>query len=149
MPKRNFSTLEEFKANLHRDGATLVEFSGNKIPCLLISQKEYDDLIQSVFGRKIRTETLLDIFYDGQDVFVDIQITCPGTSFDRNYLVYANDMMEFFEALADSGLLAIAPDSQRFSNSQTMFTIQLPKRDAAENALQIIKSNSNKRVSRP
>ena len=149
MPKRNFSTLEEFKANLHREGATIVEFSGNKVPCLLVSQKEYDDLVQSVFGKKIRAEPTLDIFYDGQDVFVDIQIDFPETNFDRNYLVYANSIMEFFEALADSGLLAIAPDSQTYINSQTMFTIQLPRKDAAEKALQIIRSNSNKRFTRP
>ena len=65
MPKRNFSTLEEFKSNLHREGATLVEVSGNKVPCIIVSRKEYDDLLRSVFGKKIRAEPVLDIFYDG------------------------------------------------------------------------------------
>jgi hypothetical protein len=149
MPKRSFNTLGEFKSNLHPEGATLVEVAGNKVPCLLVSQREYDDLLQSVFGKRIRAEPTLDIFYDGQDVFVDIQIAIPGTNFDRNYLVYANDMMEFFEALADTGLLCISPDSQTYSNSQNVFTIQLPKKDAAENALQIIRSNSNRKSARP
>jgi hypothetical protein len=149
MPKRNFNTLEEFKSNLHREGATLAGVSGNKVPCLLVSQREYDELLQSVFGKKIRAEPVLDIFYDGQDVFVDIRIVFPGTDFDRNYLVHANGMIEFFEALADTGMMGIGPDSQTYTNSQTVFTIQLPKKDPAESALQIIRSNLNKRSARP
>ena len=148
MPKRNFSTLDEFKANLHREGATLVEISGHKVPCILVTPKDYDELIQAVYGKKIRAEPMLDIFYDGQDVFVDVQIVFSGTAFDHNYLLYANDMLEFFEALAESGLMGIAPDAQAYSNSQTMFTIQLARKDAAQNALDIIKSNSKKKVSR-
>ena len=148
MPKRNFTTLEEFKANLHQHGATLVEFSGSKIPCLLVGQKEYDELLQMTYGKTVRAEPLLDIFYDGRDVFVDVQVKFAGTDFDRNYLLYANGMMEFFESLAESGLLAIAPDTPAYSNSQNMFTIQLAKKDAAERALEIIESNSKKEVSR-
>lgn len=145
MPKRNFNTLEEFKANLHREGATLVEISGSKMPCLLVEPREYDELIQKIYGKKVRPEPVLDIFYDGQDVFVDIEVMFAGTDYDRNFLLYANGMMEFFEALAETGLLGIAPDSQTYSNSQTMFTIQLPKRDAASKALEIIKANSKSR----
>lgn len=144
MPKRNFTTLEEFKAHLHKEGATLVEFSGNKVPCILISQKKYDEMLQKVFGKKVAADTVLDLFYDGQDVFVDVQIKFLDTDFEENYLLYANDMIEFFEALAESGLIAIAPDMQTYTNSQNTFMIQLPKKDAAERALEIIKSNAKK-----
>jgi hypothetical protein len=141
MPKRNFNTLDEFKANLHREGATLVEISGNRVPCLLVTQREYDEIIQRIYGKKISPEPVLDIFHDGRDVFVDVQIKLTGTDFDRNYLLYANQMLEFFEALAGTGLLGIAPAASTYSNSQTIFTIQLPKKDAARNALEIIKAN--------
>lgn len=144
MPKRNFTTLEEFKAHLHEEGATLVEFSGNKVPCILISQKKYDEMLQKVFGKKVAADTVLDLFYDGQDVFVDVQIKFLDTDFEENYLLYANDMIEFFEALAESGLIALAPDMQTYTNSQNTFMIQLPKKDAAERALEIIKSNAKK-----
>lgn len=144
MPKRNFTTLEEFKAHLHKEGATLVEFSGNKVPCILISQKKYDEMLHKVFGKKVAADTALDLFYDGQDVFVDVQIKFLDTDFEENYLLYANDMIEFFEALAESGLIAIAPDMQTYTNSQNTFMIQLPKKDAAERALEIIKSNAKK-----
>jgi len=142
MPKRSFSTLEEFKANLHQEGITLIEFSGKKVPCILIGQKDYEDMLQKIIGKKVRADTMLDIFYDGKDVFVDIQIKFLDTSFDQNYLLYANDMLEFFEALSETGLVAISPSSQSYTNSQNLFMIQLPKKDAAERALEIIKANA-------
>lgn len=144
MPKRNFSTLEEFKANLHKEGATLVEFSGSKVPCILLSQKKYEEMLQKVYSKKVRADALLDIFYDGQDVFVDVQVKFAKTDFEENYLLYANDMIEFFEALADSGLISLSPDSSAYTNSQNVVMIQLPKKDAAEKALEIIKSNAKK-----
>jgi hypothetical protein len=101
-------------------------------------------MLQKVFGKKVAADTVLDLFYDGQDVFVDVQIKFLDTDFEENYLLYANDMIEFFEALAESGLIALAPDMQTYTNSQNTFMIQLPKKDAAERALEIIKSNAKK-----
>jgi hypothetical protein len=144
MPKRNFSTLEEFKAHIHTEGATLIEFSGIKVPCILMSPEKYEQLLHNVYDRKVRTDILLDIFYDGQDVFVDVQVKLLETDFEQNFLLYANDMVEFFEALAESGIVALAPDSQTHTNSQNLFMIQLPKKDAAERAFEIIKANLNK-----
>ena len=144
MPKRNFTTLSEFQANLHKEGATLVEFSGSKVPCILVSQKKYHDILQKLLGKKMRADMVLDIFYDGQDVFVDIQIKFLDTDFEENYLLYANDMLEFFEELAQSGVMSLAPDSPAYTNSQNIFVIQLPKKDAAEHALEIIRTNAKK-----
>jgi hypothetical protein len=141
MPKRNFSTLEEFKAHIHREGATLIEFSGSKVPCILMNSKKYEQVLQNIYDRKVRADTLLDIFYDGQDVFVDVQVKIPETEFEQNFLLYANDMVEFFEALAESGMISLAPASQEQHNAQNLFMIQLPKKDAAERALEIIKAN--------
>jgi hypothetical protein len=64
-----------------------------------------------------------------------------GTDFEENFLLYVNDMIEFFEALAESGMLSLAPDSLDRLDSQNLFIIQLPKKDAAEHALEIIKGN--------
>jgi hypothetical protein len=144
MPKRNFSTLEEFKAHLHKQGAMLVDFSGSKIPCILINARKYEHVLNEIHDRNVRVDTVLDIFYDGQDVFVDVQVKLLGTEFDENFLLYANDMVEFFETLAESGLISIAPDSQQHLNSQNLFMIQLPKKDAAERALEMIKANLKK-----
>ena len=146
MPKRHFATLEEFKANLHKEGATLVEFAGGKVPCVLVSPKKYYEMLQKVYGKKVSADTMLDIFYDGQDVFVDLNVKFAGTDFEENFLLYANDMLEIFEALAESGMLGLAPSENTYTNSQNVFMIQLPKKDAAERALVIIKSNAKKPV---
>jgi hypothetical protein len=69
------------------------------------------------------------------------------------YLVYANDMLEFFQALSTSGLIAIAPESDSSSldltsserpklSSDNLLVVQIPKKEAAEKALQIIITNS-------
>jgi hypothetical protein len=144
MPKRNFSTLEEFKAHVHREGASLMEFSGIRVPCILMNSKKYEQVLHNVYDRKVRADTLLDIFYDGQNVFVDIQVKILDTEFEQNFLLYANDMVEFFEALAESGMISLAPNSQEHSGSQNLFMIQLPKKDAAERALEIIRGNLKK-----
>jgi hypothetical protein len=141
MPKRNFSTLEEFKANIHKEGAILLEFSGTKLPCIILNQKKYEQLLHKVYNKSVRTDILLDIFYDRQNVFVDVQVKLLDTDFEQNFLLYANDMVEFFEALAESGMISLAPDSPAYTNSQNLFMIQLPKKDAAERALEIIKAN--------
>lgn len=149
MPKRNFATLEEFKANLHKDGATLVEISGKKVPCILVDPQSYEEILKGSFGNPIGADTVLDIFYDGRDVFVDVQVSFrkknEGDYFiERNFLLYANNMIEFFEALSESGMMAIAPTSGGHASSN-VFVIQLPRQDASERALQIIKSNSRNR----
>ncbi|MDQ3808204.1 MAG: hypothetical protein M3298_08560 [Thermoproteota archaeon] len=141
MPKRNFSTLEEFKAHIHTEGASLVDFSGVKVPCILMKSEKYQQILHNVYEKKVRADTLLDIFYDGENVFVDIQVKLLDTGFEENFLLYVNDMIEFFEALAESGMLSFAPDSPDRLNSQNLFVIQLPKKDAAEQALEIIKAN--------
>jgi hypothetical protein len=146
MPKRNFATLEEFKANLHQEGATLVEFSGGKVPCILVSPKKYEEMLGKVYGKRISADTLLDIFYDGQDVFVDVNVKFAGTDFEENFLLYANDMLEFFDALAESGIVAMGPSENTYANSQNVFMIQLPKKDAAQKALEIIKANAKNRT---
>ncbi len=146
MPKRNFATLEEFKANLHQEGATLVEFSGGKVPCILVSPKKYEEMLGKVYGKRVSADTLLDIFYDGQDVFVDVNVKFAGTDFEENFLLYANDMLEFFDALAESGIIAMGPSENTYANSQNVFMIQLPKKDAAQKALEIIKANAKNRT---
>jgi hypothetical protein len=43
-------------------------------------------------------------------------------------------MPQFFEALAKTGLIAIAPSSNENISQENLLVIQLPRRDSAENA---------------
>jgi len=89
---------------------------------------------------------LLNIFHDGRHVFVDIQMKFLNTDMQENFLLYANDMIEFFESLSETGLISLAPDPSSVSNSSNVFMIQLPRKEQAEKALQIIRKNANKQA---
>ena len=150
MPKnRDFYTFDELASRLHKEGATLADFNGKKVPCIYIDAKRYDEIMTAICGKKLAVDTLLDIFHDGQDVFVDIRLKFLDVGLNENYLFYANDMLEFFEALSNTGLIALAPSISHGSSNSNIFMIQLPKIEAAENALEIIKSNikRNKKIS--
>lgn len=141
MPKnKDFYTFDELAKRLHKEGATLVDFNGKKIPCIYVDAKRYDEIMTAIYGKKLAVDTLLDIFHDGQDVFVDVRFNFLDVDIMDNYLFHANDMLEFFEALSNTGLIALAP-SLSGGNRSNIFMVQLPKREPAENAFEIIKSN--------
>ena len=139
---RSFNTIDDFIKNLHKEGIALIDFNENKIPCVYVNPRRYNEIMNGIYGKKLAVDTLLNIFHDGRDVFVDIQLKFPDTSLNENYLLYANDILGFFEALADTGLIALAPDPSVTPNDSNVFMIQLPKKEPAENALQIIRAHA-------
>ena len=50
MPKRYFNTLDDFRNNLHKYDASLIDYNGNSIPCIQIESKRYDEIIRKVAG---------------------------------------------------------------------------------------------------
>jgi len=134
MPKRFFNSLDDFKNNLHRYDASLIDYNGNAIPCINIDSKRYDEIIRMVAGKKLAVDVLLDVFHDSKYVFVDILMTYLDYGFDENYLFFANEMPQFFEALAKTGLIAIAPSSNYSASQGNLLVIQLPRKDSAEGA---------------
>ncbi len=140
--KRRFETLEDFLQNLHREGVTLIDFNGQKTPCILLNPNRFEEIMRSVYGKKLAVDTLLNVFHDGQDVFVDVKLNFLNIGIEENYLLYANDMLEFFESLTITGMIGIASNGSYSQNTSNMFMIQLPKTEAAENALRIIKANA-------
>ena len=134
MPKRFFNSLDDFKKNLHRYDASLIDYNGNAIPCINIDSKRYDEIIRRVAGKKLAVDVLLDVFHDSKHVFVDILMTYLDYGFDENYLFFANEMPQFFEALPKTGLIAIAPSSTDSASQGNLLVIQLPRKDSAEGA---------------
>jgi hypothetical protein len=134
MPKRHFYTLDDFRNNLHKLDASLIDYNGSPIPCIQIESKRYDEIIRTVAGKKLAVDVLLDLFHDTKHVFVDVLMTYLDYGFDENYLFYANKMPEFFKALANTGLIAIAPGDTQSVSQGNLLVIQLPRKDSAENA---------------
>jgi len=139
---RAFKTLDDFLRNLHKEGITLIDFDGQKIPCILINPTRFQEILGTVHGKKLAVDILLDVFHDGQDVFVDVKLNFLDIGIEENYLLYANYILEFFESLTKTGIIGIASEDSYPRNNSNIFMIQLPKKEAAENALRIIKANA-------
>jgi hypothetical protein len=138
---RPFDTLDDFVKNLHKEGSALIDFNGNKIPCIYINPTRFDEIMNAIHGKKLAVDSLLNIFHNGYDVFVDVKLNFLNMGINENYLLYANDMLDFFEALSNTGLIALAPNLSFAPSSSNIFMIQLPKKEAAKNAFEIIKAN--------
>ncbi|MGB8132862.1 MAG: hypothetical protein WCE99_01605 [Nitrososphaeraceae archaeon] len=141
--KRKFQTLKDFIENLHKEGTGLLNYDGNNVPCIYVDSKRYENIISSTYGKKLAVDTLLNIFHDGTHVFVDIQMKFLDSNREEYFLVFANEMLEFFEALSKTGLIAIVPQMEYYGN-QNIFVIQIPRIESAEKAFEIIKSNAKK-----
>ena len=117
-----------------------MDFNGQKIPCILINPTRFQEIVGTVYGKKLAVDTLLNVFHDSQDVFVDVELNFLDIGIEENYLLYANDILEFFESLTKTGIIGILPADSYPGNNSNIFMIQLPKKEAAENALVIIKA---------
>lgn len=139
--RRQFQTLKDFIENLHKEGTGLMNYNGNNVPCIYVESKRYENIINRTYGKKLAVDTLLNIFHDGTHVFVDIGMKFLDLDIEEYFLVFANDMLEFFEALSKTGLIAIVPQNEYYGN-QNIFVVQIPKIELAEQAFEIIKSNA-------
>ncbi len=144
---RTFRTMNDFLENLHKEGTGLIDYDGSKVPCIYVDLRRHEDILTRTCGKKMAVDTLLNIFYDGINVFVDIQMRFLDSNEKEYFLVFANDMLEFFEALSKTGLIAIAPQKEYSRKEQNLFVIQIPRLEAAEKAFEIIKSNARKQKS--
>jgi hypothetical protein len=143
---RTFGSLEDFISNLHKGGAALTDFRGAKVPTIYVDPRRYDEIMKKIYIKKVAVDTLLNIFHDGHHVFVDIEMKFLDTDLQENFLLYANEMIEFFESLSETGLISLAPDPSSVNNQSNVFMIQLPRKEQAEKALQIIRKNANKQA---
>ena len=139
MGRRQFNSIYDFTNNLHQGEISIVNFDGKPLPCIHIENQRYDEILAKVAGKKLAVDVLLDIFHDGKNVFVDINMTYQDYNIEENYLVYANDKKEFFQALATTGMIGLLPTNSSGANSN-IFMVQIPKLDAAKKAWEQINS---------
>jgi len=135
--------LEKFLSERHKD-VTLFDYEGKKVPCIILAEKKFDDIMKTVAGKPVSVETNLNILQDGLGhVFVKVTLQFSQGDIEEKFLIYANENMDFFEALAETTMLALSfPNSQY--GSSNVFMIQLPKPERAQNALEIIRKGLHK-----
>lgn len=134
--KRSLNSLEDFIENTHKLGYTLVDYNDVKIPVLYIDDAIFEQILSMSYSQKVSIDTNLNIYDDGEHVFVDMNLKFFETGLEQNYLLYANETIDFFSNLAIAGMMGLAPSNKMQNN---IFFIQLPKKDRAEIAYEMIK----------
>ena len=136
--------LERLLSERHKD-FTLFDFNGKKVPCVILEETRFDNIMKSVAGKPVSVETNLNILQDGLGhVFVRVTLNFSQRGvIDQEFLLYANESLGFFEALAESSMLALSSPHSEYGSSN-VFMIQLPKPERTINALEIIKKGMNK-----
>ena len=135
--------LEKFLLERHQD-VTLYDFEGKKVPCIVLDEKKFDNIMKTIAGKPVSVETNLNILQDGLGhVFVKITLQFSQGDIEEKFLIYANENLEFFEALAETTMLTLSSPNSQFGNTN-VFMIQLPKPERAQNALEIIRKGLHK-----
>jgi hypothetical protein len=94
-------------------------------------------------GLKMAVDTNLDIYHNGKDAFVQINMKILDTDFEDSFLFHANEMVSFFKVMLDSALIVLSPSDPSLM-PENIFVIQLPKRERLEEAFRIISKYTNK-----
>ena len=131
--------LKKLLEQVH-DGITTFDFDGKSIPCIIIEEKKYDEMLSKISGQSLSVNTDLNILQDGLgNVFVEILLIFSIGNMEKKFLVNAKTDLVFFESLAQTSMLALSSPKSNYGKDN-VFMIQLPKPEKAQNALDIINS---------
>ena len=118
---------------------TSFDYNNNKVPCIILSEQRYLEIMKKVAGKPISVDTNLNILQDGLGhVFVEMVLTFSLGGMTEKIWLNANASLDFFESLAQTSMLALSSPSSD-AGKENIFMIQLPKPEKAVNALEIIK----------
>ncbi len=120
------------------DGITTFDFDGKEIPCIVIKEKKYDEMLSKVAGQSLSIKTDLNILQDELgNVFVEVVFTFSKGNIIEKFLVNAKSDLSFFESLAKTSMLALSSPHSHYGKDN-VFMIQLPRPEKAHDALEII-----------
>jgi hypothetical protein len=135
--------LEKFLSERHKE-VSLFDFEGKKVPCIVLDENKFDNVMKTIAGKPVSVETNLNILQDGLGhVFVKVTLQFSQGGIEKKFLIYANENVEFFEALAETAMFALSSPNSQYGNSN-VFMIQLPRPERAQNALEIIRKGLHK-----
>ncbi len=131
---------DEFKRLLDQvhDGVTTFDFDGKQVPCIVLDEKKFDEMMKNVAGKPLAINTDLNILHDGLGhVFVEVTLTFSQGGFVEKFLINANKDLLFFQCLAKTSMLALSSPKSTYGKDN-VFMVQLPRPEKAENALDVI-----------
>ena len=137
--------MEKLLARVYKE-IDIFDFNGKNVPRIILDDRKFDDIMSKIQGKPVSVNTNLNILQDGLGhVFVEITLDFSYGEIHEEFLVYANESLEFFESLANTTMLALAPPDYSEVNQDKIFMVQLPKPEKAIEAIDIIKNGLRKK----
>ena len=139
--------MEKLLERAYKDIDTF-DFNGKNVPRIIVNDRRFDDIMSKIQGKPISVNTNLNILQDGLGhVFVEIMLDFSYGEIHEEFLIYANESLEFFESLASTTMFALSPPSYSEVNQDKVFMVQLPKPEKAIEAIEIIQNGLSKKSS--
>jgi len=137
--------MEKLLARVYKE-IDIFDFNGKNVPRIILDDRKFDDIMSKIQGKPVSVNTNLNILHDGLGhVFVEITLDFSYGEIHEEFLVYANESLEFFESLANTTMFALSPPNYSEVNQDKIFMVQLPKPERAIEAIDIIKNGLSKK----
>ena len=139
--------MEQLLERVYKD-IDIFDFNGKSVPRIILTDRKFDDMMSKIQGKAVSVNTNLNILQDGLGhVFVEIMLDFSYGEIHEEFLIYANESLEFFESLASTTMFALSPPSYSEVNQDKVFMVQLPKPEKAIEAIEIIQNGLSKKSS--
>ena len=137
--------MEKLLERVYKD-IDIFDFNGQDVPRIILTDRKFDDMMSKIQGKAVSVNTNLNILQDGLGhVFVEIMLDFSYGEIHEEFLIYANESLEFFESLASTTMFALSPPSYSEVNQDKVFMVQLPKPEKAIEAIEIIQNGLSKK----
>ena len=137
--------MEQILERVYKD-IDIFDFNGQDVPRIILDDRKFDDIMSKIQGKPVSVDTNLNILQDGSGhVFVEIILDFSYGEIHEEFLIYANESIDFFESLAKTTMFALSPPNYSEVNQDKIFMVQLPKPEKAVEAIDIIKNGLSKK----
>ena len=138
--------MEKLLARVYKE-IDIFDFNGKNVPRIILDDRKFDDIMSKIQGKPVSVNTNLNILQDGLGhVFVEIMLDFSDGEIHEEFLIYANESIEFFESLAKTTMFALSPPNYSEVNQDKIFMVQLPKPEKALEAIDIINNGLSKKT---
>ena len=88
--------MEQMLERTHND-IDIFDFNGKNIPRIMLPDRRFDEIMAKIHGKPISVNTNLNILHDGLGhVFVEVSLDFSYGDIHEEFLIYANEYLEFF-----------------------------------------------------
>ena len=100
--------MKKLLEKVHQE-ITSFDYNNSKVPCIILSEERYLEIMKKVAGKPVSVDTNLNILQDGLGhVFVEVGLTFSLGDITEKFLLNANTSLDFFESLAKTSMLALS-----------------------------------------